>query len=139
MPLPCERGRSHLERLGDDLDERRFEILGGRRDFPHGGGPGRGHRRRHHCRGQPIVDGYQSWSGFWLNEDKLQQNWGILAYIESTNATASVVTNMKGDWSTLMNDLFGQTDSYNSAMHSYDYYWGADEVKMNYAMELLWA
>jgi hypothetical protein len=88
---------------------------------------------------QPIVDGYQTWSGFWLNEDKFQQNWGILAYIESPNATASVVTNMKGDWSTLMNDLFGQTDSYNSAMHSYDYFWGADEVKMNYAMELLWA
>jgi endoglucanase len=86
-----------------------------------------------------FVDGYQSWSGFWLNEDKIQQNWGILAYIESTNATAAVVTNMKGDWSTLMNDLFGQTDSYNSAMHSYDYFWGADEMKMNYAMDLLWA
>src|SRR5665213_2453348 len=88
---------------------------------------------------QPIVDGYQTWNGFWLNEDLFQQNWGILAYIESTNATASVVNYMKGDWSTLMNDLFSQTDSYNSAMHSWDYFWGADEVKMNYAMELLWA
>ena len=88
---------------------------------------------------QTFVDGYQTWNGFWLNEDKIQQNWGILAYIESTNATASVVTYMKADWSTLMNDLFGQTDNYNSAMHSWDYYWGADEVKMNYAMELLWA
>jgi len=88
---------------------------------------------------QPIVNNYQTWNGFWLNEDKFQQNWGILAYIESTNATASVVTYMKGDWSALMNDLFGQTDSYNSAMHSYDYFWGADEVKMNYAMDLIWA
>jgi hypothetical protein len=88
---------------------------------------------------QSIVNNYQAWNGFWLNEDKFQQNWGILAYIESTNATPAVVTEMKGDWSTLMNDLFAQTDSYNSALHSWDYYWGANEVKMNYALELLWA
>ena len=90
---------------------------------------------------QAFVDGYQAnnWNGFWLNENKFQQNWGILAYIEATNATAAVVTNMKADWSALTNDIFAQVDSYNSAMHSYDYFWGADEVKMNYAMELLWA
>ena len=86
-----------------------------------------------------IISSPNTWNGFWLNEDKFQQNWGILAYIESTNATPAVVTEMKADWSTLMNDLFSQTDYYNSAMHSWDYYWGADEVKMNYALELLWA
>ncbi len=46
---------------------------------------------------------------------------------------------MKADWGVHINDLFSQNDVYNSAMHTYDYYWGADEVKMNYAMELLWA
>jgi hypothetical protein len=89
---------------------------------------------------QSFVDTYQSnsWNNFWLNEDLVQQNWGIAAYIESTNATPAVVANMKTDWSTLVNDIFSTTDSYNSALHSWDYSWGADEYKMNYAMELLW-
>ncbi len=90
---------------------------------------------------QSFVDGYEAndWNGFWLNEDLIQQNWGMLAYMQATGATATVVTNMKADWGVLINDLFSQNDVYNSGMHTYDYYWGADEVKMNYAMELLWA
>ena len=89
---------------------------------------------------QSFVDNYQTWSTpFYLNEDKLQQNWGMLAYMQATNATTSVVGYMKTSWGNLMNDLFGQDDVYHSGMHTYDYYWGADEVKMNYAMELLWA
>jgi len=90
---------------------------------------------------QSFVNNYESSSwggGFYCNENLLQQNWGIVAYIESTNATAAVVTNMKAAWSGLMNDIFTQTDSYNSAMHVWDYTWGANELKMNYAMELLW-
>ena len=87
---------------------------------------------------QSIVDNYQAWSGFWLNENKFQQNWGMQTYMATTGATASVVTNMKADWGNLVGDIFAQNDVYNSGMHTYDYFWGADEVKMNYAMELLW-
>jgi|GEM_PF-1619410 len=87
---------------------------------------------------QSIVDGYKTWSGFWLNENLFQQNWGMLTYMQATNATPAVVTSMKADWSALINDLFGTNDLYNSGMHNWDYFWGADEVKMNYGLELVW-
>lgn len=90
---------------------------------------------------QNIIDNYQAWNGLWLNENQFQLNRGMLAYMQSAGATASVVGYMKADWAKLVGDIFTQNanDLYNSGMHSYDYFWGANEVKMNYAMELLWA
>ncbi len=87
---------------------------------------------------QSIVDNYLPWNGEWLNENQFQRDWGILAYMQAANATASNVTYMKADWGNLVGDIFAQNDVYNSGMHTYDYFWGADEVKMNYALDLLW-
>jgi len=86
-----------------------------------------------------IVEGYKTWNGWWMNENQYQINWGMLAYMQSAGATAAVVNNMKTDWGNLANDIFNQSGLYNSGMHTYDYFWGANEVKMNYAQELIWA
>ena len=89
---------------------------------------------------QTVVDNYKTWSTpYYLNENAFTLNWGILTYMQASGATVSVVNYMKTSWGVLINDIFNQNDLYNSGMHSYDYFWGADEVKANYSMDLVWA
>ena len=87
---------------------------------------------------QSIVDNYFGSISSWLNENQDTRNWGILAYIQAAGATSAVVTNMKTSWGGLVGDIFSQDDLYHSGMHNWDYFWGANQVKMDYGMELVW-
>jgi hypothetical protein len=39
----------------------------------------------------------------------------------------------------MVNELFALNDLYNSGMRGVDYYWGSNDVKMAYGIELVWA
>jgi len=87
---------------------------------------------------QAIVDGYQTWSTYTMTV-MTKVNPGMIAYVQAPNATSSVVSAMNADLSSYVNTIFSLDDRYHSGMNSGDYYWGSNQVKMQYGIDLLWA
>ena len=87
-----------------------------------------------------FVDGYHPWAGFWVEPNMFTLKHGMLAYLQATGATSSVTNSMRADLTTLADDVFNtRNDNYNSGMSDYDYFWSSNQVKAEYAMDLLWA
>lgn len=86
---------------------------------------------------QAVVDGYQTWSSYWMNMNNVA-NYGIYAYVQAPGATAGVVASMKNAIGNQVNYVFSFAEQYNSGMAASDYYWSSNQVKSEYAQSLIW-
>jgi hypothetical protein len=85
-----------------------------------------------------IVESYKKWPTNWMNFFSVY-DFGIYNYLQTPGAKADIVTGMKADLGTRVDDAFKTNDVYNSGMRDYYYSWNSNWAKMEHGMALAWS
>ena len=65
--------------------------------------------------------------------------YAAIAYIQTAGANATVVSNMRSNFGSIVNNIFSKNDLYRIGMHDWSYHWGSNAMRANYGLMLLTA